>query len=583
MNCGYPPFFLQFPFVHENCDNTRLKGLHCLLREDHLKMNAFFLLIPILTLPVFSLLMSYFLQQTLAPLFLTTTALIGVLEFLLAIAGYLPQGNRLILGLAGMALLYLIWKVRQTKLDTKKIHTILIYLLGVGFIALFAWGMRFRSIDDYAFWGVMSKYLFTFNQLPSNDHYMFAKFLTFIPGMGYFHYFYYFSQGFYSQYTGYLAQGIVLLSALMVLYVAEQPRISLLKMAIAYVVLSIGFGTVFARMEVDAYVATYTFAIMWIIVNRYKHMLLLVSFPILFLSLIKEIGLLFALMCLVSLFLTMEKTKKNMLCISGLTGALLGLKSLWLAHCHYYGFHSFAHAVTFDGVKSALNPFNVDFHAAQWLFLKSVLLERFGHIFIPNILLYAGIFWLWRRLASNMQPTRYTDANRLRWVFVGTLFVYLILLYILQALVFGMGHEIDHLLDFQRYYNMLLMPFTLFSLLLLFQEKGMAYCVHIKTPLSIAIVAVALIFVVTGKIERTRRYYMPEVIYPMVAQVQNELPNHARWTLCLQNPPAPSYKIVMALSYFFMPNPVLLVSNTSVCNYVMHWTTNKTITLSNPA
>ena len=113
-------------------------------------------------------------------------------------------------------------------------------------------GLTFCLIDDYSFWGTMSKYLFIFQQLPANDHFIIPNFLTYIPGMACFHYLFYFTAGKYSQFLGYFAQGIVLLSALMVLFDAEKIQVSLYRMAIAFIFLSIGFGTVFARMQVDA-------------------------------------------------------------------------------------------------------------------------------------------------------------------------------------------------------------------------------------------------------------------------------------------------------------------------------------------
>ncbi len=135
------------------------------------------------------------------------------------------------------------------------------YLLSAGFIALFAIGLQFSSIDDYSFWGVMSKYLFFFHQLPTNADYISASFLTYTPGMACFHYLFYYATGNYSQFSGYVGQGAVLLSALMVLYDPKNQRQSIFRIAVAYIILNVGFGTLLARMEVDGYVAAYVFAI----------------------------------------------------------------------------------------------------------------------------------------------------------------------------------------------------------------------------------------------------------------------------------------------------------------------------------
>ena len=94
------------------------------------------------------------------------------------------------------------------------------------------------------------------------------------------------------------------------------------------------------------------------------------------------------------------------------------------------------------------------------------------------------------------------------------------MLYLLQALVFDVGHTNPNLLDFQRYFNMLLIPFFLFSVLVFFQEKTYQAQLSWNKPLPIIIIAVALVFIITGKIERIKRYYLPNTIYPLVDSVQ---------------------------------------------------------------
>jgi len=550
-------------------------------------MSNFKLILPFFAIIGFSASISSFFRMALSPVLLITTACIGVLEFLFALSGYLPQGTSVILYLGTVAFIYtqcLDFSRRKTNpIARDNITTINYYLIFSAVIALFVWGMRFRSIDDYSFWGIMSKYLFVFKQLPTDNHYIHDNFLTYVPGMSCFHYLFYAAVGRYSQFTGYLAQGMVLLSALMVLFDARAIRASLLKIALAFIALTIGFGTIFARMEVDGYVAAYIFAIFWMIykLKDNENLGALIFFPILFLSLIKEIGVLFAIMSIIAFFITTKKSKKNILYALLLLAGVLGLKWLWVMHCQHYDFHSFARAATLPNALSSINPFNTYFHPVQWLFLKAVFLGSFGHIVAwPNIVSYALLALIWRMQARSLPQESRVCAVKLKWVFLVTAMIYLLMLYFLQALVFNVGHTQDHLLDFQRYFNMLLIPFTLFSALIYFEEKGLGYCQTKKAPLSIAITALALIFIISGKIERTQRYYLPHTIYPLIDRVKTELPRQANWTLCLQNPPPPTYEVSMPLAYFFLPHKIILSPDPTLlanCDYVMEWPENNNI------
>jgi hypothetical protein len=248
---------------------------------------------------------------------------------------------------------------------------------------------------------------------------------------------------------------------------------------------------------------------------------------------------------------------------------------VWIAHCQAYGFHSFAQKIDLTQALNALNPFNSYYQPAQVLFLKAVFGGAFGRILAwPNLVTYLGLALLWHRLSKEMLWEDYRAASPLKWIIFATLVLYLLMLYLLQAIVFDVGHRYQTLLDFNRYFNMLLIPFTLFSLLLYFEEKGGALLQSSQQWLPRTITAVALIFLVSGKIERTFKYYLPKTIYPLVETVARELPSNSDWTLCLKEPPEPSYDISMPLAYFFMPHRIVVLDEStpsSTCNYVMSW------------
>ena len=527
------------------------------------------LILPFFTIIGFASFFSRCLKTPLSLLLFATTALIGVLQFLFAITGYLQQGSFFILVLG--TILFIVSGLTAKEERT----TISFYLMFSCFIVLFAWGLRFRSIDDYSFWGVMSKYLFIFNQLPTNHEFISATYLTYTPGMGCIHYLFYFAVGKYSQIVGYVAQGAILLSALMVLFDRKDFRTSILEIAVAYIILNVGFGTLLARMEVDGYVAACVFAITWLIYKRPKHVELLVFFPILFLSLIKEIGLFFGVLLVIALFFTSNKSWKSLLLTALTFMGLFCLKWIWLTHCHHYGFNSFSQAIHLSNALSSLNPLNTYFHPAQWLFIKGVFLGQFGHVLAwPNLFSYSILLLIWHELSLEMNREHYVCALQLKWFFVAGIVIYLIMLYLLQAIVFEVGHSTNRLLDFQRYFNMLLIPFCLFSVLIYFQEKMPPQKAFWNRPLPIAIVVIALTFIISGKIERNKRYYLPNTIYPLVNMVQEKLPVNKTWTLCLDNPPQPTYQTTMPLAYFLLPNKVVMFNKAATCSYVMRWSGN---------
>ncbi|MBA2652705.1 MAG: hypothetical protein H0U73_10620 [Tatlockia sp.] len=537
-------------------------------------------ILPLLVIIGYSFFFSSIFNTSLSLCIVSATSFIGVLEFLFAISNYLQVGSSFLL-ITGLGL-FVFFSLRDLLYVYPKRRlnwlTITYFLVFSFFLALFVWGLRFGLIDDYSFWGTMSKYLFTFRQLPSNTDFIIHNFLTYIPGMACFHYLFYFALGKYSQFLGYFAQGIVLLSTLMVLFDAKKIQVSLYRMAIAFIFLSIGFGTVFARMQVDALVAAFVFVIVWMIFRKQQNdHYFLFFFPILFLSLIKEIGFLFAIMCIVALLVTRSNKKALLYGLLSLLG-VLALKWIWIAHCKMYGFQSFSQGVSLTRSLDALNPFNSYYHAAKILFIKAIFLESFGHVLAwPNLVSYLGLALIWHRLSKAMGFENYRVALQLRGVFLCTMGLYLIMLYLLQAIVFDLGNSQKHVLDFGRYFNMLLIPFTLFSILLYYDEKSEVQVQSFKQALPITVTSIFLIFLISGKVEKTYKYYLP-TIYPIVETLNKQLPNSPDWTLCLKEPPGLAYELAMPLVYFYMPHRVIVLNDNiseKGCDYVLTWPNEK--------
>lgn len=528
------------------------------------------LMLPFLVILGLSFFFSSLFNVPLSLCFFISTACMGVFLFLSALTNNLYVGSFILLCsgllLVGRQVQALFF--REAKEAVKQQGLILgFYTLSALCLMVLALGLHFRTIDDYSFWGTISKYLFVFQKLPKDSQYIEPYFLTYLPGMACFHYLFYYVSGQYAQFIGYFAQGLILLSVLFVLFDTKHPRKSLLYMALAYIALSIGFGTVFARMEVDAYVAAYVFAIFWLLYQYRDHKALpyILFFPLMFLSLIKEIGFLFAIMGSIA-YLLRAQNKRDVFFFCVFILSLLALKGAWFLHCQHLGFHSFAKKIHWNNALASLNPWNKAYQGAQKLFLKGVLFEKFGpNLAWPNLISYLLLAFIWRALSYAQSSFDYVWAVRLAQVFLSTLLLYLLMLYFLQAIVFEVGTLQSHLLDFQRYLNMLLIPFTLFSVLLYFEKKKEAIRFAFLPAVSLA-----LLFIIGGKIERSVHYY-PAKLYPQVEAMKKNIPEDGNWVLCLENPPTPVYETTLPLRYFFLPHKVQLLAENQTCDYLLRW------------
>lgn len=530
------------------------------------------LFLPFLAIIGFGSFFSHLFRQPLSASFFAVTAFIGVAEFVFALTGFLEKGTFCLLLAGCFLLIYTGWmdfcSARQ-RLRGNWL-TIVCYLSLVILIAIFATGLRFRSIDDYSFWGVMSRYLYLFGHLPTDASYISDRYLTYTPGMACLHYFFYYAMGQYSQYAGYLGQNALLIAAFMVFFDEKKIKSSLVEMALVFIFLVFAFGTVFARMEVDAYVATCVFAISWMIFRQKSAWLLL--FPILFLSLIKETGLFFSLILALGFYICQNKSRKNLFFSAIFLAGLIGIKLVWVLHCRQYGFQSFAAAVHLDNALAVLNPFNPAFHGAQGLFIKKILTASSSRQLagFPNLVIYLLMGAIWYFLSRNMDQEAYKTASRLKWIYLAGLAGYLMMLYLLQTIVFDSVHT-GKLLDFERYFNMLFFPFVIFTLLLYFQEK-MKTKQSMPPALFTGITSLALIFIISGKVERTLHYYQAGRIENLVGVIHQSIPSGNTKTICLQNPPAPAYDTLLPLAYFFMPQKIKLDDDGNTCHYRIKWT-----------
>lgn len=447
-----------------------------------------------------------------------------------------------------------------------------------------AYGLQFRSIDDYSFWGSISKYLFIFHSLPTNDTYINANFLSYTPAMASFQYLIFSLCGRYTQFLGYFGQGLVFVSALLVLAGFREgvrPKAqALVNMSLLFILFFLAYGFVLGRMEVDAYVAAFFFINCWIIYKKKQNSLYDIWIPLLFLSVIKEIGLLFSFFTIIYYFVSVKpKTVKEWVMCFGILFSLLATKMLWKYHVLLSGFHSFSGGIHGRIALEALNPFNADYHQAQVLFLKAVLFEKFDHLIrIPYVgiyLLMGGIYYFLLK--------KYPDYKKIPQHFmrIFSLFavIYLIMLYLLQTLVFQAGYHMNVILDFPRYYNMLFLPWFCMLIFITLDITRPNWLYQSNKSVIICLI-IASIFFVGGKIERSIRFYKNAELYATYNQIRqnkvmlNNKKHIKNLRICLQNPPYPYYQIGMPLSYLLMPNQVyypVSQKHEKFCDLMVRW------------
>jgi len=441
---------------------------------------------------------------------------------------------------------------------------------------LLAYGIKFRSIDDYSFWGLASKYLYSFNSLPQNSDYINANFLTYIPALASFHYLLYSLGQHYSIIFGYFAQDIVLVSAMLTVLNHHKKTRSLLLLAVWYLLLSLAYGMPSLRMEVDSYVASYFFAVSWIIYLKRDRAFTLIIIPILFLSVIKEIGFLFAL-CSLILFTVVNGIKgKNKYYLLFTVLGVIAIKCVWKIHVTHLGFESFAQAISLDNALSALNPFNTYYQPAQWLYLKTSLFAGFDRTFnTPYCLVY-----LLMSVVAYSLVRQYPEKKRVVLAITGSFalfaFTYWVMIYLLQAVVFHVGHGIPKILDYQRYYNMLFLPWLAIMVFIYLDIKNPpGFDSFTKVP-SFTLLMLVFVFLVVGKIERSHRFYNPYKLDQLLTLIEqkSEATKKSNWTLCLLTPPTPTYQLVMPMTYYFMPHRVSIPvteQQKNRCDFSFRW------------
>ena len=415
-----------------------------------------------------------------APLFSISS--IGVLLFFFSIFNQLQKGTFFLI-FSGFVLclfwipLYLKKKREKSLLPVSRVLIFFLILIIISFILTL--NMTFTVVDDYVYWGIIGKYLYINNHLPIAGCALDPRILAYTPGTSLIHYFFYFLMGKYSVHISYFAQNIILISALFVVVDRENIKRSVVYIGILVILMTVFFGSVFTKLQVDYLLSITCFSIFWIYYNEKNiHLkLLTLSMPLCFLFLIKEIGFMLGLMIVAFIALDVLADKKidwknklKPLAFIILTGAaLLLLKKLWISHITAMGFVEFANAIHWESIKDTLHIFsNGQIQKGFLIFIKEVFIGPADRLNIPYLFWYIMIAILWYKSLKTCQNK---DKSRF-FLFSGMIFIsfflYLFLLYCLQIIIFKVGSAFDHTMGFSRYFNILFSPIIYIATLTFF-------------------------------------------------------------------------------------------------------------------
>lgn len=389
---------------------------------------------------------------------------------------------------------------------------------------------RLSVIDDYAYWAIISKSISMFDALPTEDTTIFARHLTYTPGLALLHYYFLSAFSGYHLSVAYFAQNIFLFALLFAFTDGLNKRTTLVVMSVGTILLILFSGSVFQKLRVDHFLSLLAAVAVWVqIKSRFSlQRFLVVVFVIGCLYLVKEVGFLLAIFLLfvilqdILYLKEIEKKDKKIslfLCFS-LFLYLIFQKYAWDTHCAALGFNQFHSGISFEAVKDALNLVgNSDSRHGFYLFVKGILIGPADRINLPYILWYIALGWIWYTLFKveyKEKGKRYFLLFRLA---IPVFVLYVLMNYVMQFVIFGLGTTTESTTSLSRYINIFfcwIIFLTLFSYIVSRFESERLF----KNHLSNTIIMVAALLIVGSSYPKKEPQYEHE-IQQLVSSIEN--------------------------------------------------------------
>lgn len=452
-------------------------------------------------------------QPAYAPLF--TISFIGIMLFIFGVSDMLQSGTQTLLILGGVLSVsgvFDYWKNKAYAIPKWMILGLAAMILGSFILTL---GMKFTVDDDYVFWGILGKYLSYFHHLPNADTTIIKRHLAYPPGTSLMHYLVFQINGKYSPAMSYFSQNLFLISALFVVFSKKTFQNGFVLLCLLIVLMTVFAGSVFTKLQVDYLLSIYYLAVLWIILKEKPsiQILLTIITPVCFLFLIKQIGFLMGLVLLivflVELIFNTDFHKKEKLKTAAVfclfVGVFFSLKQVWGAHCTSMGFDQFNSSMNMDSILGSLHIFsNESVQKGFFLYLREVLIGESDRLNLPYICWYLALSFFSFKSFAQYRDEDKKKRFRIATALLTALFVYLVMLYFLQIIVFKVGAEFDHTIGFSRYMNIFFAPMVwLASLLYVEQILDRRRSIPVKVLVSFGVVVTLILGI--SRIETTLR------------------------------------------------------------------------------
>ena len=319
-------------------------------------------------------------------------------------------------------------------------------------------------VDDYSFWAIIGKSLISFNSFPGIDTSIFPRHLSYTPGLALFQYFFHGLVQQQSLYIAYVAQNLLLLSVLLAIGEGLKRVETITLVSAAFILLVIFSGSVLQKLRADHFLYSLGFIALWLYMAKGFEMsrlaVICITLPTLYL--VKEVGLLVSGLLVVYLVVDILRRKdlrgrSTILALGGcgLAASLTILgKIAWDSHCMAAGFHSFHQAVTVERLAAPFDVFgNESSRRAAAIFLRELVIGAADGLKSPYCVWYYGLFLVARKTYAHLDET--VRSRYLLFFKLGIPFylLYVVMNYIMQYTVFGLGDRTLSPPSLSRYLN----------------------------------------------------------------------------------------------------------------------------------
>jgi len=467
-----------------------------------------------------------------------------------------------------LSLFMLIFRIRGKNLLTKKTDNhpgdSLRILSGLVILSLLcALVGRLSVIDDYAYWAIIGKSIAMFNGLPTAETTIFARHLTYTPGLALFQYYFFSTFSGYNLPVAYFAQNLFLCSLLFALSNGQSRTASLSLIGAAVILLVLFSGSVFQKLRVDHFLSVSACVALWIqIRNRFTLPRFAVIASIIgSLYLIKEVGFILAVTLLLGVLLDLifvgdipakEKKTALFLCL-GLFLYLVMQKIVWDSHCTAFGFNQFHSSISLESVGAALNLTGGS-NGSQgfFIFMRDILIGPADRLKLPYLFWYLLLGILWYQTLKGSESTERRRYYRLFSIILPLFLLYLTMNYVMQVVIFGLGTTKETTTSLERYVNIYFFWFILFTVETSLARKFSAQKGK-KSRWPAVIVTVAALLVAGSSLPHSKKKYERE-LDTLIPELRSRIEAGSR--ICLTPGNIEDHYLGFRLLYNLLPDKI---------------------------